>query len=293
MQRKDNMNAHSSSVKRFGLVAAVAGALFLVPSASSQNGPQYADGTGDGGSAGDIGGVTVLGDKTSGQLVFRVTGSGLSTSPSTVTMLFIDSDANPNTGNANWSGADYLLGVDDSTFDLLRWDGSDWLEAPYSTVRVCCIGGGSTVTFSVNRSELGNTSEFNFMARSRNIDTDANDDAPDDGMYNYSLDAGGPDIQGVTLQTAPASGPRAGKPFVVTPIALKLPPNGAILPLQPKPESYACRASMKGRPVAGSGAGGCTIRVAKKKTRGKKLIVLVSVTYQGATKSVPFTFVVS
>jgi hypothetical protein len=287
------MNARSTSAKRFGLLAAVVAALFLVPSASSQNGPQYADGTGDGSSAGDIGGVTVLGDKTSGQLVFRVSGSGLSTSPTTVTLLFIDSDANPNTGNANWSGADYLIGVDDSSFGFLHWDGSDWVDAPYSTVRVCCLGGGSTVTFSVNRSELGNTSGFNFMARSLNIDTDGNDDAPDDGMYNYSLDAGGPDIQGVALRTAPTYGPRAGKSFVVTPIGLKLPPTGAIVSVQPRPESYSCRASIKGRPATGSGIGGCTIRVAKKKTRGKKLTVLVSVTYQGATKSVPFTFVVS
>jgi hypothetical protein len=33
--------------------------------------------------------------------------------------------------------------------------------------------------------------------------------------------------------------------------------------------------------------------VAKKKTRGKKLNVEVTVTYEGATKTVPFTFVVS
>jgi len=32
----------------------------------------------------------------------------------------------------------------------------------------------------------------------------------------FALNAGGPDIQGVTLQTAPSSGPRAGKAFVVT-----------------------------------------------------------------------------
>jgi mevalonate kinase len=63
--------------------------------------------------------------------------------------------------------------------------------------------------------------------------------------------------------------------------------------IQPRPESYSCRATVKGRRVTGSGIGGCTLRVAKKKTRGKKLTVVVSVTYQGATKSVPFTFVVS
>jgi hypothetical protein len=39
--------------------------------------------------------------------------------------------------------------------------------------------------------------------------------------------------------------------------------------------------------------GGCTLRIAKKKTRGKTLNVVVTVVYEGATKSVPFTFTVS
>lgn len=293
MQRKDDMHVSISRIKRFGLVAAVVGALVAVPSAASQGGPPYADGSGDSGPAGDISGVTVLGDKTSGQLVFRVNGSNLSTSPDMVTILFVDSDANPTTGNLDWNGADYLLGVDDASYSFLHWTGTDWVETPYDTVRVCCIGGGSNVMFSVNRRELGNTSQFNFMVRSRNIPSNANDDAPDDGMYNYSLLAGGPDIQGVVLQTTPSSGPRAGKRFVVTPTGVKLPPNGALVSTAPRPESYECHATLKGRAVAGAGTGGCTLRIPKKKARGKKLLVAVTVTYAGATKSVPFTFVVS
>jgi hypothetical protein len=287
------MHTGVRSVKRLGLLAVAVATLILVPSAASQSGPPYADATGDGGSAGDISGVSVLGDKASGQLVFRVSGANLSSAENMVTFLYIDSDANPATGSLNLNGADYAFGVDSSSYEFVHWNGSDWVQTPYSTVRVCCVGGGNSMMFSVNRSELGNTSGFNFLATEWNVDTDASDDAPDDGMYNYSLDAGGPDIQGVTLQTAPSSGPRAGKAFVVTPVGLKLPPNGAIISIAPKPESYACKATLKGRPVAGSGTGSCTFRIAKKKTRGKKLNVTVTVTYQGATKSVPFTFVVS
>lgn len=287
------MHTRVPSVKRLGLLAVAVATLILVPSAASQSGPPYADVTGDGGSAGDISGVTVLGDKASGQLVFRVSGASLSNAEDMLTFLFIDSDANPATGNPGWNGADYAFAVDSSTYGFVHWDGSTWVDAPDSTVRVCCIGGGSTVMFSVNRSELGNTSEFNFLAQERNTTARTSDEAPDDGMYNYSLDAGGPDIQGVTLQTSPSSGPRAGKAFVVTPVGLKLPANGAVISVAPKPESYTCKATLKGRPVAGSGTGSCTFRIAKKKTRGKKLNVTVTVTYQGATKSVPFTFIVS
>src|SRR2546422_7569522 len=263
------MNTHAQLMKRFGLLAAVVVALILVPSASSQGGPPYADQAGDSSTAGDITGITVMGDKPTGQIVFRMSGSNLSTSPSMLTFLAIDSDANPATGDPSWHGADYAFVVDDSSYGFFHWDGSDWVEAPYTTVRV--MGGGNSMLISVNRSEIGNTSEFNFEGRTLNTDTRASDYAPDDGMYDYSLDAGGPDIQSVTLQTTPSAGRKAGKPFVVTPTGLKLPPDGAIIPTPRAPESYTCKASIKGRAVQGSGTGGCTLRIAKKKTRGKTL----------------------
>jgi hypothetical protein len=282
-------------LRRTGPFAALVAtlALMLVPSASSQGGPPYADAGGDSSSAGDVTGVTVQGDKTSGQVIFRIAGANLSTAGNMLTFLVVDSDANPASGNPNWNGADYLFAVDDSTFEFDHWDGSDWVAAPYTTVRICCKGGGSNVMFSVNKSELGNTSEFNFTVGTVNIDTRARDDAPDDGMFNYSFDAGGPDIQGVMLQTTPSAGPRHGKAFVVKPIGLKLPADGSLASIPPQPESYSCRATISGRAVAGTGAGGCTLRIAKRNTRGKKLNVVVTVTYQGATKNVPFTFVVS
>jgi hypothetical protein len=286
------MNASQKRWLRAAPLAAAL-ALALVPSASSQAHPPYPDAGSDSTSAGDVTGVTVLGDKNSGQLTFRVVGANLSTSGSMLTFLAIDSDSNPLMGNVTWSGADYMFAVDNDTYEFDHWDGSDWVPAPYTTVRVCCKGGGGNVRFSVNRSELGNTSGFNFSVGTMNFDTLAWDDAPDDGMFNYSLEAGGPDIQGVTLQTTPSSGPRAGTPFVITPVGLQLPPSGALASVLPKPQSYSCRATLRNRPVAGSGTGGCTLRIAKRNTRGKKLNVVVTVTYEGATKSVPFTFVVS
>lgn len=149
------------------------------------------------------------------------------------------------------------------------------------------------LTLSVNRSELGNTSAFNFTVVTVDLDTPDGDEAPDDGMYNYSLDAGGPDIQAVLLETTPKSGPRAGKSFVIKPIGLKLPPDGAFVSVLPHPETYACRATLGGRSVAATGTGRCTLRIPKKKARGRKLRVVVTVAYQGATKQIPYTFVVS
>jgi hypothetical protein len=288
------MNSSSNKIlRRAGPLAAVVAALTLawIPSASSQNGPPYADASGDSSTAGDITGVSVMSDKASGQVLFRITGSNLSTSPTELTYLVIDSDANPATGDTSWDGGDYGFIVDDTSYGFYHWTGSDWAYSEPATARVS--GGGSSLLISINRSELGNTSDFNFTARTLNTDTKASDDAPDDGMFNYSIDAGGPDIQSVMLQTTPSFGPKAGKPFVLTPIGLKLPPDGSIISVSPHPDSYSCAATLKGRTLAATGTGGCTLRIPKKKARGKKLNVVVTVTYEGATKSFPFSFTVS
>ena len=55
------------------------------------------------------------------------------------------------------------------------------------------------------------------------------------------------------------------------------------------PESYSCVAKLGAKKLAGSGTGGCTVRVPKKKVRGKRLTVLLTINYQGATKVVPLT----
>jgi hypothetical protein len=285
------VNTSSQYLKRAGPFAAVVAslALILVPSASSQGGPPYTDPAGDSATAGDITGVTVAADKASGQIIFRITGTNLSTSQNSVTMLNIDSDANPLTGDILSNGADYWFGVDNSTYDFAHFNGSDWVQTPYTTVRVS--GGGSQVLISVNKSELGNPSEFNFSVDTLDVANKAWDHAPDDGMFNYSIAAGGPDIQSVDLQTTPTSGPVAGQKFVVTPVGLKLPPTGGFgLGGELKPESYTCAATLNGHPVKGAGTGSCTLSIPKKKSRRKQLSVTVTVSYEGASKSFTYPF---
>jgi hypothetical protein len=268
--------------KRAGpLVAVLLAALVLAPGATPGT---YADKSGDSGSAGDITGVQVNADKASGQLIFLIAGSNLSTSQNDLTVLFIDSDANPATGQPNLLGADYVFAIDDSTYDFEHWNGSDWVDTPYTTVRI--NGGGSGMTISVNRSELGNTSTFNFWARSINMVDRKSDDAPDDGTYNYSIDANGPDIQALTLKTLPGTGPMHGKRFVVTPAGLKL-PTGEVADAQP--DSYSCTAKVGARALHGTGTGACTFAVPKK-SRGKQLRLTVTVNYEGASKSFSYNF---
>jgi hypothetical protein len=266
-------------------IAALVAGLVLVPSAASGS---YADPAGDSGAAGDITAVTVVGDKNSGQVVFRITGSNLATSDTNLLFLTIDSDANPLTGDLTDNGSDYWFGMDDSTYGFEHWDGSRWVDSPDLTVRI--TGNTSAITISVNRSELGNTADFNFAASTLNLSDRTSDHGPNDGAYNYSLDVNGPQINSVDVKTTPSVGPRAGKRFVIVPTGLKLPPDGRAIATPVLPESYSCTAKLGAKQLAGSGTGGCSIAVPKKKARGKKLIVQLTVVYQGVTKVVPLTF---
>ncbi len=283
-------------LKRAGpIAAALLVAVVLVPSASSGN---YADKTGDNfGDAGDIASVTVAGDSASGQVVFRIAGSNIASSKTNQLYLDIDTDANPLSGSIVDSGAEYEFYVDDDSYGFGRWDGSQWVRAPNATVRV--NGDTSLITISVNRSELGNTTDFNFVVTSFSLTFSGNlaviglDVAPDDGAFNYSLQANGPQINSVDVKTTPSTGPKAGKPFVIVPTALHLPPDGRTTPATIVPESYSCSATLGVKKLTGRGAGACTIGVPKKKARGKRLTVQLTVNYQGVAKVVPLTFKVT
>jgi hypothetical protein len=284
-------------LKRAGPVAAVIVlALALVPAASSGT---YGDAAGDNtGGAGDIKGVTVSGDKGTGQIVFRIAGTNLASSDQNVLFLDIDSDANPNTGNLTDGGFDYTFFLDNGSYDFEHWNGSDWVATPYSTVRV--LGGAGQIMISVNRSELGNTADCNFELTALSVTISGSsvvqagiDSAPDDGAYNFSLAAGGPQISSVAVRTTPSAGPRAGRTFVVVPTALQLPPDGRVTSGTLSPESYTCSARLGGKTLRGGGTGGCTFSIPKKKSRGKKLAVQLTVNYQGAAKVVPLSFKVT
>ena len=271
--------------KSRGLIAAaLMAALILVPTALSGD---YTDPSGDSGTAGDITSVTVAGDKASGQLLFRITGTNIASSETSPLFLDIDSDANPLTGDITDNGSDYSFYVDNTSYFFAHWDGSNWVATPDLSVQVS--GGTSQILISVNRSELGNTSLFNFFAVSFNTVDRAFDGAPNQGAFNFSFDANGPQIISVNVKKTPAAGPQAGKRFVIAPTGLKLPPDRQTTPPTIVPESYSCTAKLGAKKLAGSGTGRCTIAIPKN-ARGKRLTVLLTVSYQGAKKVVPLTF---
>ena len=267
------------------IAAALTAALILVPTASSGN---YTDPAGDSSTAGDLVSVTVAGDKASGQLLFRITGTNMGSSETNLFFLDIDSDANPLTGDITDNGSDYSFVIYGGSYGFVHWNGSDWVETSDLSVQIS--GSTSQFLISVNRSDLGGSSLLNFFATTVNTTDRAFDSAPDQGAFNYFFDANGPQIISVDVKTTPAGGPKAGKRFVIAPTGLKLPPDRQTTPPTVIPESYSCTAKLGAKKLAGSGTGGCSIAIPKKKAKGKKLTVLLTVKYQDATKVVPLTF---
>jgi hypothetical protein len=277
--------------KRLLATAFATAAVALAAVTAAQAVGSYGDAAGDGRGAPDIARVTVTSDPA-GQILFTITVDNLPDGADVGTALFLNTDMNPDSGMPNSYGADYIFFVDeqDNSYGFARWTGSDWdWDTPYATTRVRSTTSG--VSISVNRSELGNTNDFNFWTRTiaGDVSTRQIDDAPDEGVWNYSLAANGPNIVEVLVQTAPAAGPKAGATFSLTPAGLKLPTPGEPGSLLPTPESYSCKATLKGKRLAGGGTGGCSWKLPKR-ARGKMLAVVLTVSYEGATKSVPFSY---
>jgi hypothetical protein len=279
------MKSRFRSRGRSGVAFAfAAAALALIGAGASGASGKYTDPSGDSRGGPDITNVEVF-SAPNGQILFRVSVTGIQPGSDTLSFLEIDADANPLTGDLASLGSEYSLVLDERerAYGFGRWTGSAWdWDAPSSTVQVTAASGMFLV--SVNASELGGTRSFNFWVRSilGEFAAGTYDDAPDDDAFNYTLAAGGPEIREVAV-TATPSAPRAGRRFSVIATSVTLPVGTAGSPA--KPESSTCTARLGTRALRGSGAGGCTFAIPKR-AKGKRLTVTLTVTYQGASKSV-------
>jgi hypothetical protein len=266
------------------LLTILAAAAFLVvvqAAAPARSDATFNDKVGDA-QAGvpDLSLVTV--SNVQGKINFRIVTNQATLNPDSQVFLEIDSDHNPATGGPDTLGADFYFGLSPTGYSFARWNGSSWDgNTPYATVSVSYNGGA---TISVDRSELGNTTQFNFWVRGAQTvgDTINTDDAPDDGTYSYTLQAPGATVSTMTIVPTPDT-PKAGKAFTVrvTEVGLS---NGKTA----KPTSYACKARIGSKTLRGTGRGGCTFRVPGS-ARGKKLTVTVTAAYQGSQKTGSFS----
>jgi hypothetical protein len=273
------------------LAAATALALAALPSATGAGSNSFTDTIGDGNGAADVK-TAVVSNDDAGQVTIRVNVDSLPNPSDTAVFVLLDTDLNRATGWAEGAGAEYAFLDDESddSYSFLRWNGSDWDDAPDTTAHVSSDGGG--VTFSINRSELGGTSAFNFWVGTRLGDPggSAADTAPDgDAVWSYTLQIGASAAPKITGLMLPATSllPKAGKTFTFRVGNVVLSTKEVVAP-----DHVTCKAVLAGKTLAGVRPGACAWRLPRA-ARGRSLAVTITVTYHGASYARRFALKVS
>jgi len=154
---------------------------------------EFTDAAGDSGTAADIRTVDVTNDDQGQYLVdvALATPYGAAGGMS----LYLDTDMNAATGDPQSLGSEYLI-IDDNAgnaFYFMMWNGTTWVDSPTnSTVKDSVSTDAKDVLLSVNKSEIGNSTGFNFFVLSTEGDgSDGHWDVAPEGTasWPYKLQA--------------------------------------------------------------------------------------------------------
>jgi hypothetical protein len=243
------------SLIRPGVLAAIAFAVVALPTAASgafstQAAPQvvaantmtYTDSSGENPAAPDITTLTVS-NTDAGLVQFRVAIPNRAQFTSDMLMLlFVDSDANPQTGDPTELGADYVIEIFGGEAALFRWDGTNFTRRagdPPATSLIFSYQNGVTVTISA--AELGNTKRFGFSfiavsgividPTTQDFDfTNAVADiapAANAGLYQYEVRITPPTLVVRSLRPTPRT-PIAGRTFTLRLVAARSDTNAVV-----------------------------------------------------------------
>jgi hypothetical protein len=261
-----------------GLAAVAAMALVLTPVAAAGTPATYTDPAGDAKSAPDVTKVSVDLDAESNLVSFVIEFAG----PEELANdggVFIALDTDRNTSTGDRAGSDYLVGVFANGAGMLKWNGSEFATFTHRAMAIGRDSGKVATIFCA--CDIG-TQTFDFaVVGSRGNDIDV---APDTGA-TFPIPA--IDIQSFVYAPKPLL-PKAGKRFTLKPLGIRLGGTNEVV----MPESLACSAKLAGKALKGSGTGGCSWLLPKK-SKGKKLTVIVTVSYQGQTETFSQTFKVT
>jgi len=213
-----------------------------VPAATAANSTTYQDSTGENAGAPDITTLTVA-NTDAGVISFRVAiPNRQQFTQDMLLLLFVDSDANPSTGDPTELGSDYVIEIFGGEAALFRWDGTNFTRRagdPPATSLIFGYMGGVTVTISA--AELGNTKKFGFSFVAVSgiaIDPTTSDldftnaiadvaPAANAGLYQYEVKITPPTLVVRSLKPTPAR-PVAGRPFTLRLVAARSDTNAAV-----------------------------------------------------------------
>jgi hypothetical protein len=279
-------------VRRLIVILAVLGAALVVSAASAA--PQvtsppvnFTDPTGDSATAPDIAGIAVTNDDK-GLYTFTIT-LGNVYGDTAGLLLFLNTDANTSTGDPKNDGADYVFADDHGShsFGLVSWVNSTYQDASDTTASVTVSADEKTLTFAINKSDLGNTTSFDFFAVSA-ASTDPSSDydiAPDHSPdFQYTSQT----VFSLSTASFKDGTAKAGGTWSVAVGVTRSDTNGPLT----TGATIACKASEGSKPLAvasssfvGSQAV-CTFRVPKKpKKSGVHATVTVTADGQSVSKS--------
>jgi hypothetical protein len=240
---------------RIGLVLAAGAFLVALPTAAgalpsgtatplgvAANSQNYQDSSGENPAAPDITTLTVSNDDA-GLVSFRVNVPNRpQLGQDMVIDLFVDTDNNPQTGSADFGGADYVVELIQGEANLFKWDGTNFTRRfgdPSAISLSFTYQGG--VTIRISAAELGNTKRFNFFVivesgivfdpttGDPDFSNSVGDAAPGGGvgLYPYEVVVARPTLVVRSIKGTPAA-PRAGQTFTLRMVAARSDTNAVL-----------------------------------------------------------------
>jgi hypothetical protein len=212
------------------------------PSTAAANSTTYTDSSGENPAAPDITTLTTS-NTDAGLVTFRVAIPNRSSlTQDMLVLLFVDSDANAQTGDPETLGADYVVQVFGGEAALFRWDGTDFTRRagdPPATSLIFAYQGGVSITISA--AELGNTKKLGFAVIAiSGVTTDpatgdvdftnaVADTAPaaGAGLYQFEVKTQPARLVVKSLKPSPAK-PAAGKSFSLRLVATRSDTGAAV-----------------------------------------------------------------
>ncbi|HEU0304236.1 MAG TPA: hypothetical protein VFR32_06620 [Gaiellaceae bacterium] len=291
---------------RPAILLAFLAALLVVMPAGASNTTTYQDSVGEG--AGDpvfpdVTQIVVSNDDT-GMITFRISiPSKPQFARDLMIQMFIDSDANANTGELG-IGTDYALQLLLGEVALFKWDGANYSRTagdPPATSLVYSWTGG-VVTIRISATELGNTKAFGFVLAAfgglvidditGNIDdTNAKIDiapAAGSGLYRYEVKIAPARVVFKSLTKTPAN-PKAGKAFTVRMAATRSDTGAPIVNGQVDCKAKAGTKNVNPRSERFAGGRAVCIFTIPAKTTGKTLRGTITIIFEGKKLTRPFT----
>jgi len=213
-----------------------------VPAATTTNTTTYQDSSGENPAAPDITTLTVS-NTDAGVIQFRVAiPNRAQFTQDMLLLLFVDSDANPSTGDPTELGADYVIEIFGGEAALFRWDGTNFTRRPGdppATSLIFSYQGGVTIT--ITAAELGNTKKFGFSFIAVSgiaIDPTTSDldftnavadiaPAASAGLYQYEVKITPPTLVVRSLKATPKN-PTAGRAFTLRLVAARSDTNAVV-----------------------------------------------------------------